>query len=438
MSVGAKTGLVPPTNARPAIIFGLAVILFGVGTFCTWAAVANLSSAIIGAGIVKVVSNRKEVQSPDGGTVRLINVRNGQKVKIGDVLIQLDQTKEQASLDVIRSNYDLAQATVARLEAERSGAENIQFPQDLLSRVDDSDVTDILRGQQQLFQVRRQTLSGQVNLIREQIRQLKEQSRGLVAQSQAQADQIAISQSEHDDLSQLLNKKLVSRSRVLELEREAAQLKGKKNDFEAQIAATEAQVAQANLQILQQRMTFVKEVNDELGKQQSSVFTLGQQLLDAKHSLDQKIIRATANGIVVGLDVHTIGGVVEPGATLLEIVPVEDNLVIEARIRPTDIDNISSGMEADVVFPGLPRREMPRLMGAVTYVSADAITDQKTAASYFVANISLSRGEEQKLDDHPLLPGMPAEVYIKTGEQTPFAYLTQSFRESLDHAWREP
>jgi HlyD family secretion protein len=185
-------------------------------------------------------------------------------------------------------------------------------------------------------------------------------------------------------------------------------------------------------------MTFVKEVNDELGKQQSSLFTLGQQLLDSKHTLDQKIIRATANGIVVGLDVHTVGGVIEPGATLLEIVPIEDNLVIEARIRPTDIDNVTSGMEADVVFPGLPRREMPRLMGTVTYVSADAITDQRTAVSYFVANISLLRGEGQKLDDHPLLPGMPAEVYIKTGEQTPFAYLTQSFRESLEHAWREP
>jgi HlyD family type I secretion membrane fusion protein len=359
-------------------------------------------------------------------------------VKVGDVLIRLDQTKEQASLDVIQSNYDLAQATVARLEAERRGAENIQFSQNLLSRSDDPDVAGIITGQQQLFQVRRQTLSGQVNLIHEQIRQLKEQSRGLAAQSQAEADQIAISQSEHDDLSQLLKKKLVSRSRVLELEREASQLKGKKSDFEAQIAATEAQVAQANLQILQQRMTFVKEVNDELGKQQPSLFTLGQQLLDAKHSLDQKVIRATANGIVVGLDVHTIGGVVEPGATLLEIVPIEDNLVIEARIRPTDIDNVSSGMEADVVFPGLPRREIPRLMGTVTYVSADAITDQRTAASYFVANISLSRGEEQKLNDHPLLPGMPAEVYIKTGEQTPFAYLTQSFRESLQHAWREP
>jgi HlyD family type I secretion membrane fusion protein len=429
---------VPPTNTRPAIIFGLAVILFGVGIFCVWAATAYLSSAIIGSGIVKVVSDRKKVQAQDGGTVRAINVENGQRVKVGDVLIRLDQTKEKAALDVIQGNYDLAQATVARLEAERSGADNIRFPQELLSRAGVPDVADILGGQRQLFQVRRQALTGQVDLIHEQIRQLKEQAQGLAAQSKAVVSQIAINQSEHDDLSQLLKKNLISRSRVLELEREAAQLEGKKNDFEAQIAAAEAQIAQANLQILQQRMTFVKEVNDELGKEQSNLFTLAQQLLDAQHTLDQKTIRATANGIVVGLDIHTVGGVVESGATLLEIVPVEDNLVIEARIRPTDIDNVSSGMNADVVFPGLPRREMPRLTGTVTYVSADAMTDQRTAASYFVANISLSHDARQKLDDHPLLPGMPAEVYIKTGEQTPFAYLTQPFRESFQRAWREP
>jgi HlyD family type I secretion membrane fusion protein len=433
-----KTVRVPPTNARPAIIFGLAVILFGVGTFCVWATTVDLSSAIIGSGIVKVVSDRKKVQAQDGGTVHAINVKNGQRVKVGDVLIRLDQTKEKAALDVIQGNYDLAQATVARLEAERSGADDIRFPQDMLSRASVPDVADILAGQRQLFQVRRQTLTGQVDLIRAQIRQLKEQIQGLAAQSKAAVSQIAINQSEHADLSQLLKKNLISRSRVLELEREAAQLEGKKNDFEAQIAAAEAQIAQANLQILQQRMTFVKDVNDELGKEQSNLFTLAQQLLDARHTLDQKTIRATASGIVVGLDIHTVGGVVESGATLLEIVPIEDNLVIEARIRPTDIDNVSSGMKADVVFPGLPRREMPRLTGTVTYVSADAMTDQRTAASYFVANISLSHDERQKLNGHPLLPGMPAEVYIKTGEQTPFAYLTQPFQESFQHAWREP
>ena len=355
----ARSAQMPPTNARPAIVFGLAVIILGVGTFCAWASFASLSSAIIGNGTVKVVSNRKKVQSPDGGTVRAIEVENGQRVKAGDVLVLLDDTRERASLDVIQGNYDLAQATVARLQAERNGAEAIEFPQELLSRASNPGVADLMEGQRQMFDVRQQALAGQTNLIREQITQLNEQSKGLVAQSEAEAEQIGISESEHDGLSKLLKKGLISKTRVLELEREAARLKGRRNDFEAQTASAQAQIAQANLQILQQRMNFVSEVNDELGKQKAELFTLAQQLSDARHSLDQKVIRATANGIAVELNVHTLGGVVEPGATLLEIVPVEDNLVIEAHIRPTDIDNLATGMEAVVAFPGCRAAKFP-------------------------------------------------------------------------------
>lgn len=435
--LSTSSGL-PPTNSRPAIIFGLAIIFGGVASFGAWASLATLSSAVIGNGIVKVESNRKKVQSLDGGIIRSIEIANGQSVKSGDMLVKLDDTRERASLAVIQSRYDLVQATVARLEAEQSGVAEIKFPGELLAKADSADVADLIEGQRQLFEVRRQAQAGQVNLIRKQIVQLNEQSRGLVARSNSEGEQILISENERDGLAKLLKKGLISKSRVLELEREAARLKGQRSDFEAQTASTQAQIAQANLQILQQRMTFVTEVNDELGKQKAELLALSQQLSDARHTQDGKVIRATSNGIAVDLSIHTVGGVVEPGETLLEIVPIEDNLTIEAHIRPTDIDDLAAGMTAVISFPGLSHREIPRLVGRVDYVSADVTTDPRQGTNYFVVNISLSNDEKHKLANHQLLPGMPAEIFIQTGAQTPLAYLTQPLRESFHRAWREP
>lgn len=427
-----------PAKTRPAIIFGLAVVLLGLGSFAAWATVADLSSAIVAKATIKVLSNRKKVQSETGGTVRAITVTDGQHVKVGDVLIRLDDTKAGAAVDILQGNYDLAQATVSRLRAELAGADSIDFPDELRARASDPGVADILRGQRQLFEARRRALTGQIDMTREQVRQLGEQTNGLKAQSAAEADQIGLIEREHADLSQLLEKKLVPQSRVLALEREAARLKGAKGDHDAQIASAQAQIAAARLQMIQQRMTFEKEVSDELGAKEAEMFSLARQLLDARHTLEQTVIRATESGIVVGLEVHTIGGVVQPGETLLEIVPAADNLVLEAHIRPVDIDNVTVGLDAETVFPGLSRRELPRLVGQVTYVSADALSDPQLRTSYYTAYVSLSKAELAKLGGHELVPGMPAEVFIKTGERTPLAYLMQPLTESFSRAWREP
>lgn len=428
----------PPHNPRPAILFGMAVIILGMGTFAAWASVAQLSSAIVGSGTVKVISNRKIVQSSETGTVRAIAVQNGERVQTGDVLVRLDDTAARASLDAVQANYDLAQASVARLLAERDNADTIQFPKSLLLFTGDPTVAETIHAQQRLFEAGRNALNGQTAVIKKQIKQLTEQITGLKAQLAAVNQQLSLNTRQQTDLQKLLKAQLVSRSRLDTLEADIVDLQGQKGDLRAQIAAAEAQIAQAELQILQLRLTFEKEASDTLGTKQANMFTLAQNLTEARHKLEQTVIRAPADGVVVALDVHTIGGVIEQGQTLMEIVPAADRLVIEMQVRPTDIDNVAKGLEAEIVFPGFPRREMPRLVGKVSYVSADSLTNSRTGASYYLVRVSLDANQMRKLGDHQLLPGMPAEVFVKTGAHTPLAYLTEPLLESFSHAWREP
>ncbi len=428
----------PPSNPRPAIVFGMAVILFGLGSFGAWASISRLSSAIIGSGVVKVVSESKLVQAANAGTVSTIEVENGDRVAAGDILIRLDDTAAKAALEIVQSNYDLKQATVARLQAERDDTESVIFPKSLVALAGDPDVADLISAQRQLFESERKALYGQIGLIGEQLRQLAEQIKGLEAQAQAISDRIAISEGEYVNVEKLFKKNLVPSSRVLDLQRSLADMKGTKADLDARIAATQAQSSQAELQILQLRLSFERDANDKLGTAQADLLSLSQKLLDARHTLEQSLIRAPVGGVVVGLNMHTIGGVVEPGTSLMEIVPVDDDLIIEAHIRPVDIDNVAPDLEAEVVFPGLPRRELPRLIGTVTYVSASALTDPRSGSTYFIAKVTLPPSELAKMGSHQLLPDMPAEVFIKTGERSPLAYLTEPLFESFNHAWREP
>jgi len=240
------------------------------------------------------------------------------------------------------------------------------------------------------------------------------------------------------DLIKLLKKGIVARTRVLELQREISRLKGEKGAHDAGIARTRRLITETGLERLQTKYNFAKEVADELGAKETEMFELEERVAAAKHALDQTVIRATENGIAVGLDVHTVGGVVKPGATLLEIVPVKDNLFVEVKVRPTDIDNIVVGLNADVVFSAFSRRQVPRLRGEVIYVSADVLTDQRTGAAYYTAHVSVDERELSKLKSLKLVPGMPADVMIRTGERTPLAYLMEPLRYSLARAWREP
>ena len=428
-----------PVNPIPPVIAGLVVILVGIVGFVTWAAVTEIASAVVAPGTVKVLGNSKQVQTATGGTIREIAVRDGAKVTAGEVLIRLDDTDARSELGVVQRNYDLVAATVARLRAERDHAATMMtFPDDLLARAGDPDVAAILAGQRQLFGSRRAELKGQTDIQGERINQLEAEIAGLTAQSSAKEEQITVISAQEDDMRGLLDKKLVSRSQVLALQDQRLSLQGDKAGIDADIARDKRLIAEAELNILQIGKGFDKDVNDELGTKETDMFGLAEHLAAAKHAVDETVIRATESGIAVGLAVHTVGGVVQPGATLLEIVPSEDNLIIEARIRPVDMDNVAVGLPVDVVFPAFSPRRVPRIEGTIDYVSADALTDARTNASYYLAQASIDDGQLHKLGGLKLLPGMPAEVFVKTGDQTPLAYLTGPLRDSMMRAWREP
>ncbi len=426
-----------PTNTRPTLVAGLLIIFGAVGGFGAWSAFAELSSAVIAQGTVKVDTNRKKVQTLSGGVVKQLRVRNGDKVAIGEVLVTLDETQAAASHKIMQSNMDTVRATIARLRAERDLLAEVPFPEDLLAKRDQGSVADILEGQEKLFAARRESFDGQVAMIRERVGQLGEEIIGVKAQAKSKQRQIEIIEDELAGLQELHKKGYAPKTRVLALEREAANLLGEKGEHVASIARTKRLISEAELEIIQTRKSFTESVVSELQQRESEFLDLSEKLNATAFMLGQTEIRATAKGTVVDLSVHTEGGVLQPGQTLLEIVPEDDHLIVEARVMTTDIDNIHPNMDAEVQFTAFSQRTTPKIKGTVAYVSADSLIDKDTGAPYFLARIAISEKEARFLGDELLLPGMPADVFILTGGTTPLEYLVKPIAETAAKAWRE-
>ena len=427
-----------PSNPLPAILFGLLVVVGGLGGFAAWAGTAQLSSAIIASGTLKVVTNRKKVQVPETGVVKELLVKNGDRVEVGQVILRLDDTRATAAVNVAQSSFDLAAATVARLRAERDGLEAPEFPQEILERSDEAAVSEIMKGQLQVFSARRKELEGQDNMLTERIGQLQEEIIGLKAQSNSRAKQIELIKEELLDLKKLLEKGLTQRDRVLSLERETARLEGEKGESDAGIARARRLIAESELEGIQLRTSFERSVRDELATREAEMYGLADRLVANRHTLEQLEIRAPENGYVVGLEVYTVGGVVRPAEVLMEIVPTKDSLIIEAQVRPVDIEDIFVGQNADINFSAFAQHELPKLSGLVSYVSADVFTDPKTQGYYYTAQIKVDEKELGRISEITLLPGMPADVFMRTKDRTPLSYLTQPLQQSFDKAWREP
>ena len=465
----AKTEARAPRSFTMPVASGLAVIVLGVGGFFGWAAVAPLASAVMATSRIAIETNRKKLQHPVGGVVRELLVRDGNSVDAGDVLIRLDDTEPKARLGIIQSNYDTARATLARLVAERDEAETITYPDDLHAasiravlaafsgsaetigenRIATEAVTvepfhfrdrqtkEILKGQTAVFVARRASLVGGIDLLHQRIEQLWDEIAGLVAQQEALEGQQALIEEEISVARKLVDQGLAIRSRLLEREREAKRLQGDHGATTAKIAQAQKSIGEAKLQIVQQRQTYREKVVDEWRQTQTELSDLEERLTAAKHQVQNVELRAPVSGTIVGMQVHTVGGVIQPGATVLEIVPLEDRLIAEARVEITDIDNLTIGQRADVRLTGLKQRLTPSLAGQITYLSADALTDQHSGHSYYRARIEVTEAELAKLGGVLLQPGMPAEVTINTGERTALRYLAQPILDSMRHAWRE-
>lgn len=437
MTGQAKEPMAAPTNPWPSIVAGMVIVFGALGGFGAWSAMADLSSAVVAQGTVKVYSNRKKVQTLEGGVVTELAVKNGDRVDIGDVLVKLDRTRAAASHAIIRGNHDTTRAVVARLRSERDELESVAFPADLEERRSLEAVAEVLAGQEKLFMARRDSLKGQNAIVEERIGQLKEEIQGLRSQVRSKTQQIELIEDELKGLRVLFDKGYTTRPRILSLEREAANLDGERGEHRAGIARSQRLIGEAKLEIIQLRKGFAEEVVTELQQKESELFDLEERLNATSFSLEQTEIAATARGIVVGLSIHTVGGVLQPGETLLEIVPENDLLIVEAKVQPTDIDNIQIGLSADVQFTAFSQRTTPKITGDVIYVSADSLVDPDSKAPFFVARIAIPDDEVARLNDNVLQPGMPADVLILTGERTPMDYLIKPIKESMDKAWRE-
>lgn len=414
---------------------GIAIIAVTFGGAALWSALVPLSSAVIAPGLIKVDSSRKKIQHLEGGVVKEILVRDGDAVKAGQVLIRLDQTRADASHGVLQSGLDAALAQQARLIAEQDGHGSIQFPPELLARKDDPKVAELIKSQISLFHARRGSLQGQLSILDKQVVFLQNGIEGLNAQQLAKEEQLKSQRSELDGYSEARG--MVEKNRIRAIEREISRLDGERAEHVSDIAKTRTSISEKELEKFQIRKRFREEVGEELRKVQTEINDFLERVGAAEHVLAQTDIKAPVDGTVVDSRIHTPGGVIGPGELLLEIVPANDRLVLEARARPEDIDRLRVGLPAGIKLSAFDQRTTPELEGRVSYVSADTIEDAKSGIAYFLIKVEVPESELKRLQGRTIQPGMMADVFVRTGERTFFGYLMDPLIDSFNKAWRE-
>lgn len=423
-------------SIRNHLLLALTLAFLLVGGVGGWAALTEISGAVVAAGTVVVESNIKKVQHREGGIVREIAVRDGDTVKAGDLLIRLDDTVTRANLTVVLNQLDELSAQRARLLAERDGTELIEFTPTVGAIVGTAP-TVIEDSQIRLMDARRNSLRGRKQQLGEQIRQIEQQIAGLDAQRRATVSEIELIDAELVDLENLLESQLVSKTRVTALRREKAQLQGEQGGLTSQIAQAHESISERKIQILQIEEESRAEVLELLQEVRSRIAQLEEQKIAAEDELARVEIRAPRSGYVHQLAMHTLGGVAGPGETLMLIVPKEDLLVVEARVQPTNIDQLSPDQPSTLRFPNFDQRTTPELNARLLTISADLSLDEVSGLRYYTVRFIIPEAELAKLNGKRLVPGMPVEVFIKTGSRSVLSYLVKPVRDQFAHALKE-
>jgi membrane fusion protein, epimerase transport system len=422
---------------RPSITAGLIVVVIFVVGLVVWSRLAPLASAAIAPGVVSVESQRKTVQHLEGGIVAEILVAESDKVKAGQIIVRLDQTRARASLERLLTRYYAALARAARLSAERDGRQDVQFGDKLEKANFSTDVNEMLRGETNIFLARQDALRGQANILQQRIAQLSEEIVGLEGQSDAEMTQLELVAQEIDGLKALVRKKLSGKQRLLELQREQAQIAGNRSRHVSAIARVKQNIAEERVKILELSTSRVNEVVEALREVQTLVFDLEERMRTEQDVLKRTEIRAPLAGTVVNLQVHTVGGVIRPGDPLLDIVPSDERLVIDADVKPDDIDSVRPGLAAQVVLTAFDRRNVPPFEGTVVSVSADRLVDPQTGAPYFRARVQLPEQTAAAHKGLVISPGMQAEVLIVTGARTMMDYMLRPLARGINRSLRE-
>ena len=422
------------TSIKTPVRIGLTIFALVFGVFGGWAALAPIDGAAYAPGEVKVETQNKIVQHLEGGIIAEILVGNGDLVEPGQPLLNLDRTQPQAQLDVARIQYMANLVREARLLAQRVGAESIAWPAAL--DLDDPATREEIDAQTYIFDTRKTALEGNIEVLEQRIVQLENRVVGMEA---ARAARLLLAESfeaELEDTRELLEQGFSDRIRLRELERNFANSSGEAAELAANIASTEVQIGETVLQIQQVEKDSSNEVAAQLAETRTNLNDLQERIIALEDVVARTVIRSPDGGFVTGMQTHTLGGVISPGMIIAEIVPEDDELVIEAQVSPNDIDRVALNQEANIRFSAFGNMT-PTVYGEVTNLSADSFQDQNTGLSYYTAEIMVTPDGMDDLGDLVLMPGMPAEVFITTGERTFLQYLFKPFSNAVARSFRE-
>lgn len=424
------------TDDRPIRRIGLMLLAFTFGSLVLWGYWAPLDSAALAPGRVTVKSYRKTVQHLDGGIVKALFAKDGNIVKAGDLLIQLDSTEIKAQLDILLSQQITLSAHLARLQAERDHKNTIVFPDDLQD-LSNPTIVQARQNESQIFNARKTAHHGEIAVLQQRIGQLQAKIKGLQGQRSSKQKLAASYHEESRDLKELLAKGYADKLRLRDMERSNAQTEGDIANLSSEIAGAEIQIGETKLEILQLDKKFQEEVANKHSEVQAELYDVSQRLIAMQDKMTRTDITALSGGRVLGLSVHNVGGVIIAGHPILDIVPQQEELIIEAEVSPIDIDRVHTGLNADIRFSAFKQAIVPEVQGKVINLSADRLTDERTGNIYYQAHVELLPEAYSKLRGIELVPGMPAEVFINTGERTVFEYLMQPLTNSLARAFIE-
>ncbi|KXW59361.1 MAG: HlyD family type I secretion periplasmic adaptor subunit [Ferrovum myxofaciens] len=426
------------TDDRVYTRMGWWIVLGGVGGFLLWAIFAPLDQGVAISGIVEVATNRKQIQYQPGGIVEAILVKEGDTVKAGQVLVRMNDTLTKAQAEMSRTQYDSDLAVEARLEAERDGKATVRFPQALLDHQDDDPrVKDDMALQQQLFTARRSALQNELSAMDENIAGLEQQAAGLELARSSRTQQLQYLTEQIDNMRDLVKEGYVAKSRFLDLQRNQAEVNGILAEESGRLGYTQRQAAEMKLKKNQRLEDFRKEVRQQLTDVEKEAITIQHRLSSQDFDQRNTEVKSPVDGTVVDLKVFTQGGVVSPGAPMMEVVPSHDALIIEGKIPLELIDKMHPGLEVDMTFPAFNRNTTPHVPGRVIEISADRLTDQKTGQSYYTMRAEVTKKGVRLLGNLQVRPGMPVEAFIKTGNRTMMSYLLKPLFDRIKTSMSE-
>jgi HlyD family secretion protein len=426
----------PAPRTRGVMIFGLIIFLIFIVGFGAWAGLAPLAEASVAPGVIKVEGTRRTVQHLEGGIVREILVRDGDKVQAGQVLVRLDQIQSDSTLETQRAAVWSLQAQMARLVAEQEGVREIAFPPELLANTEPRAVGAVV-GQRALFEARQVSLNSQLQVLDTRVQQQEGVISSARGQQEAARRQLALIRQEEAMRRDLVRQGLARLPDLLAVQRSLAGLDGTLEDLSGQIARATASIAESNQQkrqLLDQRL---QDVNTELGDARNKLAEAEEKMRAATDVATRRDVLAPESGTVVNLKVFTLGAVLRPGDAILDLVPDHDRLVAEVNVQPMDIDVVYPGLQSEIRLPAFKQRLVPYLHGHVTWVAADVTTNEQTRQQYYRAYVLIDREQLSRLPNVFLTPGMPVEAHIQIGQRTFFRYITQPIRDSFNRAFRE-